>query len=47
MRAVIAQVEGGGYQRVRFTVRPKTVRCVVQPLLGLQEVAIEPMPLFL
>jgi hypothetical protein len=42
---VVAEVGAGGYQAVRFTVRPKTVRCVVRPPLGLQEVAIQPMPL--
>jgi hypothetical protein len=42
---VIAKVDGGGYLRARLTVRPKTVRCVVRPPLGLQEVAIHPMPL--
>ena len=45
---VVAAVDRGGYQTVRFTVRPKTVRCVVRPPLGLQPVvAIEPMPLLL
>ena len=43
---VIAKVDGGGYQRVRFTVRPKTVRCVFRPPLGLRQVAaVEAMPL--
>ena len=42
---VIADVEGGGYRSVRFTVRPKSVRYVVRPPPGLQEVAIEPLPL--
>ena len=43
--SVIAELDGGGYQTIRFTVRPKSVRCVVRPPLGLQEVAIHPMPL--
>jgi hypothetical protein len=43
---VIAKVDGGEYLRARFTVRPKIVRCVVRPPLGLWEVAaVEPMPL--
>jgi hypothetical protein len=45
---VIAEVDGGGYQSIRLTVRPKTVRRVARPPLGLGEVAIiEPMPLLL
>ena len=46
--AVIAQVDGGGHQGVRFTLRPKTVRRVARPLRGLGDVAIvDPMPLIL
>jgi hypothetical protein len=42
---VIAEVDRGGYQRVRFTLRPKSVR-VVRPPPGLRQVvAVEAMPL--
>ena len=45
---VVAEVDGRGYQSGRFTVKPKTVRCVVRPPLRLGEVAVvEPMPLLL
>jgi hypothetical protein len=46
---VIAQVDGGGHQSVRFTLRPKTVRHVARPRArGLGDVAIvDPMPLIL
>ena len=43
---IVAALDRGGYQTVRFTVRPKTVRCVVRPPLGLK-VAIHPMPVLL
>jgi len=45
---VIAEVNGDGYQSVRFTVRPKTVRRVVRQALGPRQVAIvEAMPILL
>jgi hypothetical protein len=45
---VIAPVDCGGYQSVRFTVRPKTVRRVVRQAVGPRQVAIvEAMPILL
>jgi hypothetical protein len=45
---VIAEVDLGGYQTIRFTVSPKTVRRVFRPPIRSEPVAlIEAMPVLL
>jgi hypothetical protein len=45
---IVAEGDGGGYQTIRFTVRPqRTIRAVRQPLGPRQVALIEPMPLLL
>jgi hypothetical protein len=45
---VIAQVDGAGYQTVRFTVRPRAVRPVSKtPVRRAAHHSIEPMPVLM
>jgi hypothetical protein len=44
---VIAQVDGAGYQTVRFTVRPRAVRPVSKTPVRRAALTVEPMPVLM